>query len=67
MERGELRIEKLGGVRLLSTEGRVSRGSQVSERDRMSSLRSDIASWREVGLSSSGVTDEADVILRWER
>lgn len=64
MVRGELRIEKFGGVRLLSTEGSVSRESQVSESDRMSSLRSAIDSWREAGLSSSVVIDEADLMLR---
>src|SRR6187399_3255341 len=65
--RGELRMEKFGGVRLLSTEGRVSRGSQVSDRDSMSSLWSEIVSWIEVGLSSWGVTDVADLMFRWER
>jgi len=64
--RGELRIEKFGGVRLLSTEGMVSTGSQVSERDSTSSLWSDIASWREVGLSRWGVTEVADLMLRWD-
>lgn len=50
--RGELSIEKSGGVRLLSTDGRVSGGSQVSERDRMSRWWSEIASWMAIGLSS---------------
>src|SRR6187399_1158278 len=65
--RGELRMEKFGRVKLLSTEGRVSRGSQVSDRDSMSSLWSRIVSWMEVGLSSWGVTDVADLMFRWER
>ena len=52
MVRGEFRIEKLGGVRLFSTEGMVSTGSQVSERDSASSLKSDMASCRDVVLSS---------------
>ena len=47
-------MEKFGGVRLLSTEERVSRGSQVSDRDSMSSLWSRIVSWMEVGLSNLG-------------
>lgn len=64
--RGEFNMEKLGGVRLLSTEGRVSGGSQVSERERISRWWSEIASWIEVGLLSSGVMDEADLILRWD-
>lgn len=34
--RGELIMEKLGGVRLFSTDGGVSIGSHVSERERMS-------------------------------
>ena len=63
MVRGELRIEKFGGVRLLSTEGMVSTGSQVSERDSTSSLWSDIASWREVGLSRWGVTLPSVTVL----
>lgn len=65
-ERGELMIEKLGGVRLFSTEEGVSTGSQVSDRDRISSLLSEIASWMEAGLSRWGVMDEADLMLRCE-
>ena len=50
----------------MSTEGIVSRGSQVSESESISSLRSEIVSWMEVGLSSSGVMEVADLMLRWE-
>jgi len=66
VDRGELRIEKWEGVRLCSVEGRESGESQVSERVRMLSLLSDINSWREAGLSSSGVTVVIDLELRCE-
>jgi hypothetical protein len=53
-------------VRLWSVEGGVSRGSQVSDRDRMSRLLSKMSSWREQGLSRSRFITEADLVLKWE-
>ena len=49
------------------TEGRVSGGSQVSVRKRMSMCLSAMRSCRTAGLFSGGVMEEADLTLRREK
>jgi hypothetical protein len=57
-------IEKLEGQRLRSKDGSESEGSQVSERERMSSELSEMNSMMEAGLLRSEVMVEADLMLK---
>jgi hypothetical protein len=57
-------MEKLGGVKEVSMEGRGSLGNQVSERAKISILSVRIKSCRRAGLFSKGVMEEAEQMLR---
>lgn len=63
-ERGELRIEKLGGVREERICGGVSGLSQVSDKERISTELSRINSCIRLGLWSLGVEEQAERTLR---
>jgi len=62
--RGALMIEKLWGQRLRSKDGSESEGSQVSERERMSTELSEMNSMMAAGLLISEVMVEADLMLK---
>lgn len=67
VRRGLCMMEYQGGVRELRTEGGDEAESQVSVIVRMSRDSSKRKSARRAGLSKVGVTEVADLVLRWAK